>query len=362
MNELAQEIIGNFKTNLGVDLLPILQDESLSFAARRRRATVALVDALASRAAQSADAAEWQDEGNSAAFLRADAETVDVEPNIVVSEANAKTLEGFQGTQIYDYMYSLTKRMENMANTTSEGELALQIVGGGMISIGVPMAVGTIRAYRAGQTLLAAVRTGIRSIGMKTAIVTITFVLVAFLLWLILENPKQMLGMVLNDTDNNLEVTNWRQGISGGSGSNLYMKHGTMEAFPADYENGNLNKVIQINARAYFGPDDPDNAVYAGIYFANKNAGLLGAEGTMIFSSNNGSLQFAHEFAVPYSNDNGVNIALYDGSVSIQTLNDTLYDTRQVRVVKSQGGFSMTATANDARGGVVASISSITQL
>lgn len=349
---LAEKILANLKREVGADLAPILRDGSLSVQERRSRAADLLFQALSARG-RAEHPAEWE----GAAFAAA---AVEVEPNIVVSVKEARRLEALQGEPVKTYMYDLTERMEQMARASTPEDLARQLVLAGLLSVGTSMAKGTIVALRAGQALFTAVRIGIMGIGMSTAIGTVVVLLVGLLLWLMLENPKKVLGLVLNDTDANLVVDNWRSGVDGGTGSNLFMKHGHMQSFMADYEGGNLNKVIQINARAYFGPDDPDNAVYGGIYFADKNAGFRGAEGTMVFTSSNAP-RFAHCFAVPYTKDNGTNMAVNMGG-SPESINQQLYDSRRVRVSFISAGYRMTATVNDPRGGVVGCIAAIVKV
>lgn len=359
---LADEVIGNLKHELGVDILPILLDETLTYGQRRAKAAFLLTQAAVDRADAGEYRAEWGPtaEFDEDAFLRVFAEAeVDIEPNVIYTVNNAKTLSEYQGVDVKDYLYSLTKRFEAASKAQSAGMMALEIAGGAALSVGVPMAVGTFKAIRAGTRGVAAIRAGITSIGMKTAVATIIIVLVGMLLWLILENPKKCLGMVLNCTDDILVVKDWRNGVTGGGNSNLFMNHGDMKSFMQDYEEGDLNKKIQINKRVVFAPDDPENAVYAGMYFADKNAGFFGAEGIMIFNSTTTSLQFAHLFAVPYTNDNGTNIGLVTGTPDPKTLFQTYYDARKVRVTPSGGGFTMTSTVNDARGGTVGCIASI---
>ncbi|MGQ7378966.1 hypothetical protein ACTGVF_11275, partial [Streptococcus suis] len=143
----------------------------------------------------------------------------------------------------------------------------------------------TWTAWRGGATFLNALRAGITTLGMKTAITIIVIVLVAFLLYLFLENPKKVLALVFNDTAEDLVVTNWRAGVEGGTGGNLYVAHGHMENFMQDHASGDLDSpIVQIRQRFFFEPNDPDNVVFGGIYFADRNFGLRGSEGVMLFT------------------------------------------------------------------------------
>jgi hypothetical protein len=229
--------------------------------------------------------------------------------------------------------------------------------------VGVPMAIGTIKALRAGMTVLNAVRAGITSIGLKTSIGAVVVVLVAFLLYLFLENPKKILGMVINDTDDHLIVKDWRKGVDGGTDSDLFMQHGHMVNFMQDNEEGLQSPQVQIRARAFFAEKDPDNVIFGGVYYADRNFGLRGAEGVMIFTAKNSSLRFAHMFAVPYFNDNGTNMRLLSGETgSIEQLYREMYDSRKVQLEFNDGGYHFRSGVDNARGGVVGCIGSIRKI
>jgi hypothetical protein len=358
--QFAEQILGSLERDLGVDLQPILADQSRTEAQRRLEASTRLLEALVERAEASDDRAEWvsEEEGDERTFLRAFAAgDVDIEPNLIYTEANVKTLKAMRGDDIKDYLYSLTKRFENMSKTTSPGILAAQIIGGGLVSISIPMAIGTVQALRAGSTLAVALRAGIANIGMKTAITAIVVALVGLLLWLMLENPKKFLGLVINDTDSHLVVNDWRKGTDGDKGADLYMKHGAMVSFPQDYEEGNLAKKIQINKRVWFGAGDKDNACYAGIFFASKNFGFRGAEGVAIYTATDGKGKFAHAFACPYGESNGTAVRVLNGAKpDVPALYDQLYAERKVHYETTSGGFNLVSTVHDDSGGLVGCI------
>ena len=171
--------------------------------------------------------------------------------------------------------------------------------------------------------------------------------------------------MLINDTDEDLVVANWRNGVSGGSNSDLYMAHGEIVNFPEDHENESLSSpLVQLRKRFYFAPNDPDNSVCASIYFADRNIGFRGSEGVMLLSSKESPLIVAHQFAVPYVNDNGTNMRLITGPkpTNLEPLYRDMYNSRRVAVDVSEGGYRLTSAVNDARGGVVALIASISKI
>ena len=364
--QMALDVCARIQTRHNIDLAAIMSSPSLSYHDKRRMMIELLLSAKFAAEYQSGNEFFADDTESDAADLaqvnNVLAEDTDIEPNISFPKKNAAVVRDYTGDELKTYVYNLTKRFENMEVAATPGQLALEIVGGGLLTVGVPMAVQTFKAYKAMGTaakLLPALKTGITKLGMKTAITAVVVVLVALLLYLFLENPKKILAFVVNETDHDFVVKNWK----GGKGD-LHMEHGHMADFMEDNQFGDLSAPkVQIQRMVDFGDDDPESFVFAGVYFANKNFGMLGAEGIMRFTSLDGSVCFAHMFAVPYFNDNGTNIGLQNSSsADLPKLFRTMYNARVTRRDIVEGGYRLTSTVNDPRGGVVAAIASITKV
>lgn len=363
--EFAYDVIERLKDSRGVDLASIFNNHALSRADKLRLGRTALLEAVIrdleiQASPEDLAVANGGAEPDLAHLFGAD---YDIEPNMSIIPADLPTIMGYTGDQVRLYLVSLTKRFENAQNAKTAGQLAVELVAGGLISVGVPAAYGAIQAFRGGATVLAAARAGVLSVGMKTAVAAVVVILVGFLLYLILDNPKKILGMVINNTDDNLVVNKWRDGLNGGEDSDLFMQHGYMTTFPVDNEGTLDSPEVQIKGRIMFGDQDPENLVFAAIYFADRNVGFRGSEGVMIFSSRTTNFKFAHLFAVPYTNDNGVNLRVLTGQqVKAKDIFRDMYDQRAVSFDRQDQGYRLTGNANDARGGVVTAISSISQI
>ena len=360
--QLALGIIGRYKEEIGVDLLPIFTDPDLGYREKRRRGAIALYRGLLTRAAASPHARDWglhTAADVDAAVTRFATDDVNVQPNIAITSSNVQIIAAYQGQAVKDYLNRTTIALQNMSKATSPRELAAEMVGGALVGVGVSMVTGAIRALFGGASLIEAVTTGVTSVGMGTAIGAVALALVALLLWLVLEIPKNMLGLVINNTDAVFVVDNWRVGANGGTPSNLFMNHGSMSDFMDDSLAGDLSTEVQINARVMTGTT---TVCYAGLYYAEKNAGFYGSEGLVVFTptpANSGPI-VAHQFACPYSNDNGTNIEILAAPpTDLPGLFQQLYNTRQVRVTASQSGYNLTSTVNDASGGITCCIASI---
>lgn len=364
--EFALGVINRLNARYDLRLHDIILNHALSTTQKKKLATTQLLEAVwADLDEHNVNAGiEYTPTEHDCQILTAlEADKVELEPNITFTEHNANIIRNYQGDDVYNFLFTLTKRFENMAAAKTEGQLAIEIVSGSLVSVGIAMTAGTITALRAGATLLAAVRTGITSIGMKTAVAVVVFVLVALLLFLLVDNPKKILGLLINDSDENFVVTDWRKGVNGENGSDLYLEHGYIQSFPEDHETENLDSpLVQIRKRFYFGPGDPDNTVCGGIYFGDRNVGFRGVEGVMVLSSKTTSTFVAHMFAVPYTNDNGTNMRSFSSKpdpASLPQLFRDMYNSRKVRVDFTTGGYRLTSTVNSARGGVVGLISYI---
>ncbi|MGJ4889822.1 hypothetical protein [Bradyrhizobium sp. HKCCYLR20261] len=358
--QVALEIIDRLDARWNTDLRAIVSNEALSEPDRLRRLRSRMLEAaLSDIDAYQADAGLASAPGENEDLIRRAlaGDDIELEPNVSVTQHNYNIIRGYQGSSVSDYVFTLSKRLESMSNAKTVGQLAIETVGSSLFTVGTAWAKLTWTAWRGGQTLLQACRTGITTLGLKTAVAVIIIVLAAILLYLFLENPKKILGVIYNDTDDAFVVKDWNR-----SGGDLYMEHGQMVNFMADRATGDLDSpLVQIRSRYYLGPDDPDNVVFGGLYFADRNFGLRGSEGVMIFTSTTtADVRIAHQFAVPYVNDNGTNMRkLSGGPVNIATLFRDMYNDRQTRVDRTTDGYRMISTVSGPRGGVVGLIATI---
>jgi hypothetical protein len=337
---LALQILENFRNELGVDLLPLFDDQLLPAREKLRRARTELFHALCLRGGF-----------DEQAF---DIAAVEIEPNLFVTFKKARELSWLTGPAVFQYISTLTSRMEQMSKSAGPESLAHLIIDAGLASVGVSMMRETYVFLRGGQVLQAALRSGITRIGMGSAIGSIVLVLAALVYWLIAINPKKLLGMIINGTLSTLVVNNWRAGVDGGRGGDLFMQHGGMTSFMQDYKEGDLSKLVQINARIDL---EAQRYCSAGLFVADKNIGVYGAEGVMILTATDGAYEIAHMFAVPYNKDNGTNVAFVRGPFSdLERLFRELYNNRSTRREIFSTNYHASSTVNDARGGTVGCI------
>ncbi len=353
---LACSVIENLHQKLGVNLLPIFMSYSLTDKEKRKKAAALLIDGIFSKAAERNES--WFIEDESEFDLDSD---IEIEPNISISEADALTISNYKGQDVYEYTYTLVKRFENLAVAETPEQLAFSMVKNAILSVGVPLAkaVGVELFKRVG--LKKAIEVGIEHLGPKTAYAAVAVVLVALINFFFSLNPKKILGLVVNNTDSILEVKGFKT-----STGDLHMRHGSMVSFMEDYADGLTSPKIQIGKREFISKGNENNMVQVGIYAADKNWGLRGAEGIMMFSPKETvpltMFNFAHMFAVPYKHNNRTNIVRLNSRSkpkSLDVLFQELYNADKERVDFEEGTYRFTSTVNDKRGGVVACIASV---
>ncbi|MFC3653658.1 hypothetical protein ACFONN_19030 [Dyella humi] len=298
------------------------------------------------------------EDGSDTAFSYA---AVEVEPNIFISRYNALVVRNYGGQKLVDWVQTVLKSLEAMMSSTTPAAFAAQTLGGALLAVGAPMAVATIKNLWAGEALKGALTLAVRKVGLGSAIAAAATAAASILYFLLVSNPKKIIGLVLNDTDTNYYVPDWRKSVNGYYGGNLYMEHGTTERFMMVPLTDKIDSPeIQLKARQVAKNDD-ETMVAAGIFFAEKRVGFYGAEGVFVFTPYPGhgnDSAFAYQFAVPYSRDNRTNIDVHasgriDNRAHISKLFRDMYNAARVNVEKQAGNMSMTANVNDARGGRV---------
>jgi hypothetical protein len=366
--ELSEQIIGRLENTFSIQLMHIFKTEALT----ERQKFVRFKDALYNGILQRAEAENLSEffvapqdltEREERDYLESEGggdvgiAEIEIEPLIALAEKDVEIIKSYQGEDLKTYLFTLTKRFENMVIAKTPAQLAASLLQAGVLGIGTPFAFATGRALLSGATLAAAIRSGIQRIGFGTVISVVVVVLALLLLFFLFENPKKVLGMVINQTAEDFVVHDFRK-----PHGDLYVNAGEIKNFMEDNADGLGSAKVQLKGTLSFGEGDDDNIVFAGIYFIDKKFGVFGAEGLALFSSTTSDLRFAHLFASPYTRDNGTNMAFLPGKsqVDLKNLFKFLYDSRRVRVITENDRFKLVSTVNDPRGGVVGCIASIT--
>jgi hypothetical protein len=361
--EFAFMILGRLEENLGVPLRHIFEQNAEPNTIRRQLRE-AVHAAVLKNSALEKPSEEWPNAGHTAHFtalLRAD--DINVVPDVAVTEHNLAIIKNYTGSDIHDYVKRVSNGLSLIKNGQTAGEVAAEIIGSGVAAFAIAMIIGTVKALRQGLAFRAALTVGVRAMGGISVVVGVAALIIGeLLLYLLMNNQKAFLGMVFNNTDLNLKVSDWRAGAGGSTSGDLFMNTGGMVSFMETHENENLDSpLVQMPARSFIAPGDPDNIVMGGIFAAEKNFGFYGTEGVMAFSDAEAKvpMRFYLLFACPYTLDNGVNVMVTPATPSPKTVFDDMYRGRGLDRGDMAQGYRFQARCNSKSGGDAAGIAII---
>ncbi|KAK7177947.1 hypothetical protein DPSP01_014489 [Paraphaeosphaeria sporulosa] len=353
--KFAFELIEKMEKNMGIKIRDLFEGDNTAANIRTkfRKRIIAYVQ---ERIDKDEPSEEWPHAGEVKDAKKALglSDDINVVPNVSVLESNYKVIKGYEGQAQVDYVRRIANGLALIQDGQTAGQVAGEIVGSGLASFALAMIIGTIKALRAGQAFRTALVTGVRAMGGVTVIMGVAaFIISEILLYLLVNNKKQFLGIVYNNTDLNLVVDDWRSGTGGGNKGDLYVSTGSISSWMEQHENEQYSSpLIQIGARQIIGPNDPDNLILGGLFFGEKNFGLYGTEGVMIFhDQKNDFPRFPLLFACPYTMDNGVNVAIDTKKRSAKDAFDTMYGSRDLYKQASGSGYTFTARTAFKTGG-----------
>ncbi|HJR73232.1 MAG TPA: hypothetical protein VJ806_06295 [Luteimonas sp.] len=360
LREIGLEILGNLEKHFGIDLKRIVADESLD-------SEQAYVELRASLAAAVLSHAGYPVEDREFAVPGPLAKGVENEPNVFITQHNANIAADYSGERVREYVIDLTRRLDLMSRSNSVGSLVGNTIGGFVIAVGIGVGKEVGKRLFNGDGLKDALTGAIGKVGLKTALLAVVGALAGILKWMIFDKQARILGVVINDTDTDFVVRDWRKSVDGYHGGDLYMAHGATKNFMSDHLTGDLDSPeVQLKARIP-GKTPEERQVAIGIYFADRKSGFYGAEGLYVFTPlGGGHDSVAVQFAVPFSKANNANIALHrGGSINnksqLEGMFRALYNEKKVNVDKREGPYRLRSHINSPSGGVVSGIACISK-
>lgn len=325
--ELGANIVANISKSIGVDFSIYITEKGMndkSFLEFRQNLVDGLVTKFYKESKDLNDEESGLDIDEELIKNKLNSSDIESEPNWLFNPADLKIIEKYKGAEISTYIRTLSKRFEQMTEEVSVSNIAIQLIKSGLLALCASAATQVIKAKIIGWGLKRSVIAGVKSMGAGTIALAIGKMLADFIYWLLVENPKNMFGLIINKSENDLIVKNY-----GDNSQKIWMNSGTMNLFMEDQENLGSPKV-QIQG-GYIDEDDISESFYSGgIYFADKKFGGYGAEGIFYLSDIQQKINVAVMFACPYHADNGVAMSLVDKSQNLEEEYDRLYKNRKV--------------------------------
>lgn len=348
--ETGYRLLSRLEDRFEVKLRDLLFDEGKSLDTRKQQVAERLLEAVC--AYHIRHKTEWAE-----ASLSSNPGDLSAEPNPFFTAANAKGFASLRGSEIEDQLTLTSKRMADMLESKSYTEAAMYCVLGGLVGIQVAGASGFLTAVAAGN-MVEAVATGLRWTK-NSAIATLVMLVVMFLIFFVFMRPAKLLGLVVNRTSSDFVVRNFKE-----SDGDLFINTGKMTAFMND--NKDIGKVEhdqpKVQIHKMLPAPEVGAIVFGGWYFAEKRDwALYGADGAMLFTSEDEKVNFAHQYAVPYGEENGTNICMIDDpSESAKAVFKKLRPKQGEAKDVTDGRYSLTSCVNSVHGQEVSLIASIT--
>lgn len=359
------ELITRMETNMGIQIRDLFESEK---SAQEIRAEMhqRIVQYVQDRLENEQPSEEWPNAGKERDARKALGLTsvINVVPNVSLLESNYKLAKNYEGQELNDFVRRISNGLSLIQEGQTAGQVAGEIIGSGLAAFALAMIIGTVKALRAGNAFRQALVLGVRAMGGVSVVVGVAALIVTeILLYLLVYNKKQFLGLVMNNTDLNLVVDDWRAGTGGADKGDLFVSTGSISSFMEQHETEQFNSpLIQIGARQIIAPNDPDNIILGGFFFGEKNFGLFGTEGAMVFHDRlTAQPRFGLLFACPYAMDNGVNVTVDTHTRSAKNIFEALYGSRGLYKTATNAGFTFSARTAWKTGGETMGLASLDQ-
>lgn len=290
--------------------------------------------------------------------------SINVVPNVSLLESNYKLAKNYEGQELNDFVRRISNGLSLIQEGQTAGQVAGEIIGSGLAAFALAMIIGTVKALRAGKAFRPALVLGVRAMGAVSVVVGVAALIITeILLYLLVYNKKQFLGLVMNNTDLNLVVDDWRDGTGGADKGDLFVNTGSVSSFMEQHETEQFDSpLIQIGARQIIAPDDPDNIILGGFFFGEKNTGFHGTDGAMVFHGRQQAQpRFGLLFACPYFRDNGVNVTVDTYTRSAKDVFEALFESRDLYKTVTNAGFTFSARTAWKTGGQTMGLASLDQ-
>ncbi|WP_323131089.1 hypothetical protein [Sinorhizobium medicae] len=287
-----------------------------------------------------------------AAFAEASKQSVKILVNVSWQQSEVASLQAKTGSDVAEFVSGIMSTLNlSQAKGLTPAEIAATIVGAGLFGLG-PVIYYAVKDTST--TILARVAAGIGKLGVSGWASIAGVVVVELAIFLITTNASFM-GLVVNNTDSDITVKDWRKGVEDKNHHGVYINHGKMTGFMvADLKNLHSDDEVQIAGPQTMDVNGvPTEFVYMGLFYAEKRAAaLFGAEGALIFKAkNNKSMpHLALAYSSPYSGSNGAAVALTSDDHSAEHWWKKLKDSLALQSSASSGAYSASVTVNSASG------------
>lgn len=258
----------------------------------------------------------------------------DITANILLSNEEVEKLKKASGKKLIQELGNINE----VCGLVIKHQHDISSIAGDMAEYGVDALCGAAGATVSASLIAGKVVTTAITVGFATAGVALIATAISGLVTAFIElsgADKATLGLVINETNHDITVNNWKSGFDGDKSGHLYMCHGKMVEFMED-------EGVQVKRMPEAG------GAYGGFYLMTKRSGAwIGVECTMKLTVGDNKIDFLS--CCPYSQDNRINLKLNSGK-NVWSIHDDLYDNGTDKTSVRGGGIKATAKINDKSG------------
>lgn len=356
----------------GVSLTSIADDPSLSTSARRQKMRQTLLPAIQKDLATAAPGADPQAHEAVKSFIATastsassdSSDSVSIMPDVWFEQSFITgTVAQKTGSDVSEWVSAVMNGLKLTQNMTSPAQIATQITLSGIFGLG-PVAYFAATA-EGNLTFGARILAGVTKLGVAGWAALAAVVILDIATWLMGQDDI-FFGAIANNTTQDFEVKDWRDGLDGDDDGDLYLNHGKMVGFMvADVHHINDDQEVQLGmARQIEGTDQTQVMVGVGLFTGEKrNSALVGVEGAMVLrpiqNTNDPNLVIA--FSCPYSGNNGACVNLTTKSQSPKDFWGSMQSSLAMSSQDTKGTFSASCQVSNQRGGQVSAIFIVTE-
>lgn len=268
--------------------------------------------------------------------------------NLLYSRAYAQRFVNATGQEIVKAIESISEARNYISHHPLDANaVATDLIKSHMEAVSVRGGDAVTKALKNGADLHAAVLAGV---GVSDIAGFVQMICELF--QKLMEKEKKCIGLIVNDTDFDIQVKNWKLGFNEeDSRSDLYLPHGRMQDFMSD---NTVSPAVQIRKRS-------GNNVYCGLYLMTKrDSALVGVESTMRLTLIGSGQTISYLSCCPYTQDNRVNLRA-NRAEPLSKLHDEMYSDKRKDAVVTAGTITAQARVNSYGGSPSYCILSIVQ-
>ena len=179
-------------------------------------------------------------------------------------------IQGLRKKDLGKYVVNMTQKLEFASHSTNYLEIALDVIGAGIVSVGVEWAISTVKALKTSANLIEACVAGAKAlstVSKVTAVISLVVIVVLIPFLIFMDKKAEMMMMIINRTPDDIDIRDY------------YLEHGKLVAKPED-KRLTPSKIESHSILGNLLIGESKEIAYGGImYVTKRDAALIGVMG-----------------------------------------------------------------------------------